>query len=174
MLHLGKKNQQEIYLMHDHEKTILSYIEKVTEHSDLGASMDKSSSFNKHNSSIILKANKILATIERSFKYITEKTSSLLNKSLVCPHLEYCNTVWNPNFVKHVKEIERVQRWDTNLVPSLKSLPYEDRLKRLNLPTLKYHRKRGDILLVFKLINQSSDILQHSQNRPTGDRWLKF
>ena len=22
--------------------------------------------------------------------------------------------------------------------------------------------------------NQSSDILQHSQNRPTGDRWLKF
>ena len=24
------------------------------------------------------------------------------------------------------------------------------------------------------LWNQSSDILQHSQNRPTGDRWLKF
>ena len=23
-------------------------------------------------------------------------------------------------------------------------------------------------------ISQSSDILQHSQNRPTGDRWLKF
>ena len=23
-------------------------------------------------------------------------------------------------------------------------------------------------------MNQSSDILQHSQNRPTGDRWLKF
>ena len=23
-------------------------------------------------------------------------------------------------------------------------------------------------------INQSSDILQNSQNRPTGDRWLKF
>ena len=23
-------------------------------------------------------------------------------------------------------------------------------------------------------INQSSDILQHSQNRPTADRWLKF
>ena len=22
--------------------------------------------------------------------------------------------------------------------------------------------------------NQSSDILRHSQNRPTGDRWLKF
>ena len=24
------------------------------------------------------------------------------------------------------------------------------------------------------IVNQRSDILQHSQNRPTGDRWLKF
>ena len=23
-------------------------------------------------------------------------------------------------------------------------------------------------------LNESSDILQHSQNRPTGDRWLKL
>ena len=28
--------------------------------------------------------------------------------------------------------------------------------------------------LSFMCENQSSDILQHSQNRPTGDRWLKF
>ena len=34
--------------------------------------------------------------------------------------------------------------------------------KRLN--EHNHHRKR----------NQSSDILQHSQNRPTGDRWLKL
>ena len=28
--------------------------------------------------------------------------------------------------------------------------------------------------IVVSKSNQSSDILQHSQNRPTGDRWLKF
>ena len=28
--------------------------------------------------------------------------------------------------------------------------------------------------LASNLPNQTSDILQHSQNRPTGDRWLKF
>ena len=27
---------------------------------------------------------------------------------------------------------------------------------------------------IINTTNQSSDILQHSQNRPTGDRWLKF
>ena len=26
----------------------------------------------------------------------------------------------------------------------------------------------------FVIVNQSSDILQHSQNTPTGDRWLKL
>ena len=66
VLHLGKKNQQEIYLMHEHDKTILSSIENVTEHPDLGVLMNTSLSFNKHISLIILKANKILATIKRS------------------------------------------------------------------------------------------------------------
>ena len=31
-LHLGKKNQQEIYILNDHEKKILSPAEKVTGH----------------------------------------------------------------------------------------------------------------------------------------------
>ena len=38
-----------------------------------------------------------------------------------------------------------------------------------------YRRYRDDTFDVcLKSSDQSSDILQHSQNRPTGDRWLKF
>ena len=33
---------------------------------------------------------------------------------------------------------------------------------------------KGKFELDIKDDNPSSDILQHSQNRPTGDRWLKF
>ena len=36
-----------------------------------------------------------------------------------------------------------------------------------------HFRKHVSICKTMKT-NQSSDILQHSQNRPTGDRWLKF
>ena len=154
VLHLGKKNRQEIYLMHENDKTVLSSIENVTEHPDLGVLMDTPLSFNKHISSIILKANKILATIKRSFKYLTEQTFPLLYKSLVRPHLEYCNAVWSPHLIKHVKAIETVQRRATKLVPSLRSLSYEDRLKKLKLPTLEYRRRRGDMLLAYKLINK--------------------
>ena len=121
LLHLGKKNQQEIYWMHEDDKTI----ENVTEHPDLGVLMDTSLSFNKHISSIILKANKILATIIRYFyKYLTEQTFQFLYKSLVFPNLEYCNVVWNPHLIKHVTAVEAVQRRATKLVPSLRSLSY--------------------------------------------------
>ena len=40
-----------------------------------------------------------------------------------------------------------------------------------NEPSLTSMR---DMVLKISHPNQSSDILQHSQNRPTGDRWLKF
>ena len=93
VLHLGKKNQQEICWMHEHDKTILSSMENVTEHPDLGVLMDTSLSFNKHISSIILKANKILATTKRSFKYLTEQTFPLLYKKTSTPSfgiLQWC------------------------------------------------------------------------------------
>ena len=32
----------------------------------------------------------------------------------------------------------------------------------------------GKLAAIIAASDQSSDILQHSQNRPTGDRWLKF
>ena len=124
--------------MHEHDMTILSSIENVTEHPDLGVLMDTSLSFKKHISSIILKANKILETIKRSFEYLTEQTFPLLYKSLVRPHLEYCNAVWSLHLIKHVKAIEAVQQRATKLVPSLRSLSYENRLKKLTLSYLGF------------------------------------
>ena len=43
------------------------------------------------------------------------------------------------------------------LVISVKHLPYEERLRGLNLPTLKYRRLRGDMIEVFKLLNNVYD-----------------
>ena len=44
------------------------------------------------------------------------------------------------------------------LVPELVNINYTDRLKMLNLPTLKYRRKRGDLIQVFKIMNGHYDI----------------
>ncbi|KAK3090279.1 hypothetical protein FSP39_010600 [Pinctada imbricata] len=38
------------------------------------------------------------------------------------------------------------------MLPSLKNLTYEERLKSLELPTLRFRRLRGDIIEVFKIL----------------------
>ena len=50
--------------------------------------------------------------------------------------------------------LENAQRRATRMVNSLKGLPYEERLKRLGLPTLEYRRLRADVIEVYKIINQ--------------------
>ena len=47
---------------------------------------------------------------------------------------------------KYIIAMENVQRRATNLVPGLNDLGYEDRLGRLDMPTLSYRRHRGDMI----------------------------
>ena len=43
---------------------------------------------------------------------------------------------------------EKVQMRATKLVLTVKHLTYKERLRQLNLPTLKYRRTRGDMIEV--------------------------
>jgi len=58
-------------------------------------------------------------------------------------HLEYGNS----------GDIEKVQKIATKLIISLKHLPYTEILKQLMLPTVKYRSLRGDMIKVFKIVN---------------------
>ena len=80
-------------------------------------------------------------------------TFILLYKSLVRSHLEYGQSVWSPYLLKHIDLIEGVQRRATKLIHNLKNLPYSERLKRLNLPTLVYRRARGDMIETYKIMH---------------------
>jgi hypothetical protein len=55
--------------------------------------------------------------------------------------------------VGDIEKIENVQRRATKQVPTLKNMEYTERLKQLKMPTLKYRRMRGDMIEVFKIIN---------------------
>ena len=51
-----------------------------------------------------------------------------------------------------------MQRRATKLVKQIAPLPYPERLKRLNLTTLHYRRKRADMLQVYRIVNQIDNI----------------
>ena len=81
--------------------------------------MDESFKFEKQISNVVQKANGVLVSIRRTFKYINKDSFPVLYKSLVRPHLKYCNSIWSPYMVKDIKLIESVQRRATKIVPNL-------------------------------------------------------
>jgi hypothetical protein len=101
----------------------------------------------------VAKANRLLGLIKRCFSYIDIKMLRLLFVSIVRPHLEYANVIWHPMFKRDVEMLEEVQHRATRIIPELRRLPYEERLRRLRLPTLVYRRKRGDVIEVYKLLH---------------------
>ena len=69
------------------------------------------------------------------------------------PHLEYAQTVWSPHLARQTKILENVQIRATKLVDGMSDMEYEDRLKLLKLPTLRYRRERGDMIEIYKHLN---------------------
>ena len=59
-------------------------------------------------------------------------------QSVVCPHLEYCIQACTPTLRRDIDLGEGTEEGNQiSLVPSFRNLPYEDRLRRLNLQPLK-------------------------------------
>jgi hypothetical protein len=159
VMHIGRINPGVSYNMREGGKQIP--VEKVTQEKDLGVIFDPELKFRHHINSVVNKANKISGLIKRTFDYLDQETIVRLYKTLVRPHLEYANAVWNPYHKKDIDKLEGVQRRTTKLVKELKDLPYADRLRALDLPTLVYRRKRGDMIQVFKIMN-GIDIIDKS------------
>ena len=60
--------------------------------------------------------------------------------------IDACWLILQPYLKKHIDMIENIQRRATKLIPGLSDLSYEDRLRRLKLPSLAYRRSRGDMI----------------------------
>ena len=101
----------------------------------------------------------MFAIIRRAFKYLNAKTFIPLYKSLVRLQLDCASSVWAPYRKKHIDKIEQVQKRATKqiLVPEMKNLNYEERLRKLKLSTLGYRRVRGDMIEMYKIINKGNN-----------------
>ena len=67
-----------------------------------------------------------------------------LYKAIVRPHFEYSIQGWRPYRKKDIDTLERIQRRATKIIPELRDLSYEERLKECGLTTLETRQLRGD------------------------------
>ena len=128
-------------------------IQTVSEEKDLGINIDNRLSFESHILKITKKAHQIMGIIRRTFQNLEPDVFLPLYKSLVRSHLEYGHAIWNPYLLKHIRHIEKVQRYATRCINGFKHLSYPERLSKLKLPTLRFRRLRGDVIEVYKLLN---------------------
>ena len=59
---------------------------------------------------------------------------------------------------KDIGTLERIQRKATKMIPELRDISYEERLKECGLTTLETRRLRGDQIEVFKILNGYENI----------------
>jgi hypothetical protein len=156
VMHMGRNNPCVSYTMKLGDSNI--DLKKCEEEKDLGVTFDRNLSFDPHIQNSINKANKMIGVIKRTFLYLDRDTFIKLYKALVRPHVEYGNVVWHPYLKRQSIAIERVQRRATKLLKECRGMSYSERLKYLNLHSLKGRRTRGDLIETYKIFNGLVDI----------------
>jgi ribonuclease P/MRP protein subunit RPP40 len=94
----------------------------------------------------------VVHTLKKSFQRVNEESFVKLYSSYVRPILEYANLIWAPVLKRDIDLLEKVQRRATKIVHGLQNKQYEERLNILELQTVVYRRKRGDLIWTFKLL----------------------
>ena len=151
-LHTGPGNTGMNYEMGG---TILS---KTGKEKDLGVTMNANMKVSEQCRIAASKGNQVLGMIRRNITYKEKSLIVPLYKAIVRPHLEYCIQAWSPYLRKDIDMLEKIQRRATKLIPELRDLRYEERLKECGLTTLETRRLRGDQIEVFKILNGYENI----------------
>jgi hypothetical protein len=131
---------------------------ETTVERDLGVLIDNNLNWSAQIDQVKAKACSVMGALKRSFSYWTPYTFRVLYTTFVRPHLEYCACVWSPSSQKLINALESVQRRATKIVPSVRSLCYEERLKCLGIPSLEERRRRSDIIQQFKIVTGLNEV----------------
>ena len=147
VMHIGSANPRSDY-------SLLGQTLEVTDlEKDLGVLISSDLKFSKQCIEVEKKAQKLLGYIQRQFQYRNKEIVLTLYNSLIRPLLEYAVQFWSPTLRKDIERLERVQARATKLIPSIRRLSYQDRLKALGLFSLETRRLRGQLIEVFKILN---------------------
>lgn len=152
IMYFGRDNPEHKY------KIGTTELKKVTEEKDLGVHITNDAKPSLQCTEAAKKATQALGFVKRTFSHFDCSSFSTLYKTYVRPHMEFAVQAWNPYLRKDIDCLEKIQHRATKLVPQLRNLDYEDRLKALNLTTLEERRARGDLIQAYKIITGKDNV----------------
>jgi hypothetical protein len=147
VMHYGHNNKNYLYNLNNIQLT-----ESDTER-DLGVLFNSNLKWKNQVINVSNKANQMLGRIKKSFACFDYKLLRSLYITFIRPLLEFAVTVWSPYLKSDCDYIERIQHKATKLVSSIRNLSYIKRLEKLNLTTLVERRQRGDLIQMYKIMN---------------------
>ena len=147
VMHFGSNNPHHTYDLNN------VTLHESEQEKDLGVVIDNNLKFRVHAAAAIKRANRALGMIQKAYTSRDKDTIPTLYKAMVRPHLEYGNAIWGPFYQGDKDSLESVQRRATKLIDGFQDKSYSERLRLLELPSLGYRRKRGDMIWMFKIMN---------------------
>ena len=97
-------------------------------------------------------SSRVLAMLRRAFSCWTPDIFRKLFTSFVRPLLEYGQPAFFPMTKGECDRLESVQRRGTRWIPALRGLTYPERLEHLDLFSLDYRRRRGDLIFTRRIL----------------------
>ena len=95
--------------------------------------------------------------IQRTFVFLDQHNFNLLYKSLVRPNIEHGTIVWSPIWKADINLIDNEQRRATCFIPEINKLDYQERLEKLDRPTLAYRQFCSSIIETYKILHNLYD-----------------
>ena len=125
---------------------------------DLGVMIDNKLKFHNHVRMVVGKASSLCSNILKTTVCRKKEFLMPLFIAHVRPILEFASCVWSTGYVGDSKLLEGVQRRWTKKIEGLAEFSYENRLRYLNLYSVKGRMLRADIIKYWKIFHSESKI----------------
>ena len=151
VMHCGSANSNTKYVMKEgngkERRLSVTSVEK-----DLGVYVTDNLKPTIHCQKASNKAMSALRRLKMTFDRLTIANFKILYITYIRPHLEHGIQAVGPYMSKDFKALEKVQRRATKMVSQIKHLSYEERLRKLKLPSIEKRILRGDLIETYKIL----------------------
>ena len=125
---------------------------------DLGVLVDDQLKFHEHCRAATRKAGGVVHNFLKGTVCREPEFMKHIFKTHIRPIMEYASPVWNTGYVQDIKRLESIQRLWTRQIKGLEDKEYEDRLRALNLYSVKGRLLRADLIKCWKIFNAKCPI----------------